>query len=105
MDNELRDALHRVEPPEGFAERVMAKAAASASAKASADKPSRQAPPIARWAIAATILVALGGGAWYRVEERRREGEEAKRQVLASLNIAGSKLRSVQMKINHEQER
>jgi hypothetical protein len=105
MDNELRDALQRVDPPAGFAERVMAKT------KAAGDPPSLATPahpghaPLVRWALAAALLLAVSGGAWYRTETRRREGEEARRQVLASLNIAGSKLRAVQMKINHEQER
>jgi RNA polymerase sigma-70 factor (ECF subfamily) len=58
-----------------------------------------------RWAVVSTLVAAISGGLWYRAEERRRQGEEAKRQVLLSLNIAGSKLRSIEMKINRTQER
>jgi len=113
MDDELRDALRRVEPPAGFAGRVLERVrhedirlkADTAGRATGRSRVSIQASPLVRWAIAATVLAAIGGGAWYRVEEHRREGEAAKRQVLMSLNIAGSKLRSVQMKINHEQER
>jgi uncharacterized protein HemX len=83
------------------ADQVRLKAATAARSPASAG----QAPALVRWAIAATLVIAVSGGTWYGLEMRRREGEEAKRQVLMSLNIAGSKLRTVQMKINHEQER
>ena len=106
MRDELRDAFKRVEPPAGFAERVMEQARRQADqVRLKADTTRKQAPALVRWAIAATLIVAVSGGTWYGLEMRRREGEEAKRQVLMSLNIAGSKLRSVQMKINHEQER
>jgi RNA polymerase sigma-70 factor (ECF subfamily) len=58
-----------------------------------------------RWAMATILTAAIGaGGLWYRAEERRRQGEEARRQVLLSLNIAGGTLRAVAIKINHEQE-
>jgi len=119
MHDELRDALTRVEPPAGFAERVLEQVRLQKDQvrlKADTTRPSstrqsstrqlpRRLPVFTRWAMAAAIVVAVGGGTWYGLEMRRREGEEAKRMVLASLNIAGSKLRSVQMKINHEQER
>lgn len=101
MHDELRDALRRVEPPKGFADRVLQQAARDS-------QPSRQParfPGLVKLAVAATLVIAIAGGAWYRVEERRREGEEAKRQVLVSLGLAGSKLREVTMRINHQQER
>lgn len=104
MDEELRRALCRVEPPAGFADRVLQRASTKPPQAA---KPEVTMAPL-RWAIAATLVAALSGGAWYRAEERRRErheGEEAKRQVLLSLNIAGTKLRSVQLQINHGEER
>ena len=105
MHDDLRDALRRVDPPAGFADGVLRRAAQQPA------PPSR--PPVAsatqaisRLAVAATVVAMIGGGLWYRAEERRKqEGEDAKRQVLLSLNIAGSKLREVAMKINHEQER
>ena|SRR5438128_4646895 len=109
MHDDLRDALRRVDPPAGFADRVLRSAQTQpGSPKPPPSQPSaasaRQA--ISRLAVAATVVAMIGGGLWYRAEERRKqEGEDAKRQVLLSLNIAGSKLREVAMKINHEQER
>jgi len=41
---------------------------------------------------------------WFRAQEQRRaQGEEAKRQVLLSLNIASSKLRAIETKVNHQE--
>ena len=106
MHDELREALRRVEPPDGFAERVMRRAAEVPPKRAElAEAPEWHGMLVTRLAIAATLVITIGAGAWYSAEERRRDGEEAKRQVLVSLNIAGSKLRQVQMRINHEQER
>ena len=109
MDNELRDALRRVEPPAGFAERVLAQAKlvspkpaplTSLTGRAKAER-----GRLGMLAAAAALVIAIGGSAWYRAEERRRQGEEARRQVLQSLSIAGEKLRAVQMKINHQEGR
>ena len=104
MDNELRDALRRVEPPHGFAERVIAKADADVDNVRLKPDATNVAAKGWGWAVAAMLAVTIAGGLWHRADEQRR-GEEARRQVLVSLNIAGSKLRAVQMKINHEQER
>ena len=106
-DDDLRRALERVDPPEGFAKRVLQRVSPKQPKAAKADRqlPSRSVAPL-RWAIAATLVLATagGGGVWYRAEERRKEqGEEAKRQVLVSLSIAGGKLKSIETRINREE--
>jgi RNA polymerase sigma factor (sigma-70 family) len=99
VEKALRQALRAVDPPPGFAERVVQRASRS-------DVRNRFASGTwLRWATAAALVIAVSGGLWYRAEERRRtEGEEARRQVLLSLQIAGSKLNAVQMKINRRGE-
>ena len=98
LDEALREAFRQVDPPPGFADRVVRRASRG---------------PVQtfdgrgwlRWAAAAVLMIAVSGGLWYRAEERRRmEGEEARRQVLLGLQIAGSKLNAVQMKINRHEE-
>jgi len=108
-DDELQRALKRVDPPAGFTGRVLASVGRQ---EPGAPKLARPIPPRAKaaplkWAIAATIVLATigGGSVWYRAEERRKEGEEAKRQVLVSLSFAGSKLKSIEMKVNRGEER
>ncbi len=99
LDASLRRALRRVEAPDGFADRVRQRLDAPAAAR----------PPgvtAGRVALAATLVLAAAGGAWYRAEEQRREqGEQAKRQVLLSLSIAGSRLKAIELKINRGGQR
>jgi anti-sigma factor RsiW len=100
-DDGIRNALRRVEPPAGFTERVMARAR-EGNGPLSGRGPAWSAAggPMARWAAAAVLAVAVTGGVWYRAELRRQaEGEAAKRQVLLSLRIAGAKLQHVQAKV------
>jgi len=100
VEDALRRALRSVDPPAGFADRVIQRAASRAGRT---ERPVRAAVVVslARWATAAALVLAVSGGLWYRAEERRRErGEEARRQVLLSLEITGAKLRAVQMKLN-----
>ena len=102
LDDELRGALQRLRPPEGFADRVRQRVESERFAR---HHPSRATGAL-RWALAATLVVSAGGGLWYRAEEQRRvQGEEAKRQVLLSLSIAGSKLKAIEMKVNRGEER
>jgi hypothetical protein len=100
FDDQLRAALKRQDPPEGFAERVLARAQAPTATRL----PSRRAwlawlPPwprqawVAVGAVAALLLVT--SGVQY---QRRRQGELAKQQVMLALQIAGSKLNYVQQK-------
>ncbi len=104
-DDDLRRALQRVGPPEGFANRVLQRAAIQPASPKRPQAAKVGAASI-KWAIAATLVLATagGGGVWYRAEERRKEqGEEAKRQVLVSLSIAGGKLKSIETRINREE--
>jgi len=99
LDDALREAFRRVDPPPGFADRVVRRASHGPV------RTSLGTRAWLRWAAAAVLVMAVSGGLWYRAEEHRRaEGEEARRQVLLSLQIAGSKLNAVQMKINRREE-
>jgi hypothetical protein len=79
LEQELTQALARNEPSAGFDGRVRARL--------------HRRP---QWlAIAATILVMIGGGeAW-----RQHQGQVAKEQVMTALRIAGSKLNRVQVQL------
>jgi len=99
MDHELKRALRRVEPPAGFAGRVLARAANENQGR----PPSRGFRGfVAGFAAAAALAIVVSGGLRYRAEQRRQaQGEEARRQVLLSLRIAGSKLQAIQAKLNN----
>jgi hypothetical protein len=88
LDDELKSAMRREEPPPGFADRVLARVEAKR--------------PVRPWwaaAIAATVLLAAG----VEFEHQRRlraEGEQAKEQVMLALQITGSKLQIIKEKLN-----
>ena len=102
FEEELKRALRRCEPPEGFADRVLA--------RVGADRPLQVSPavipiwnrPILRWAAVAAMVLIGAGGLGYRAHEQRVEeasGQAAKQQVMLALRITGSKLRLAQKKV------
>jgi len=87
LEDELRQALRRREPPAGFAERVMARARAR-------EREQRRPRWLGwRWLAAATAVVVVAAGLHFMEERRRRlEGERAKEQVMLALELTGAKL-------------
>jgi len=104
LEDELKNALRRLEPPEDFAERTLLKISEANEALPRARFrffPMR-AP---RWAFAviALLLLAVAGAGAYRqaaLEEERRRGEEAKEQLMLALRIAAGKLQIVQARVH-----
>jgi len=80
LEQELKQALARKEPPGGFAERV----------RWSARRPRFV---MARWVAAAAALVVMTGGslAW-----REHQGRVAKEQVMTAMRITSAKLKHIQ---------
>ncbi len=107
LEQELRSALHRDDAPEGFAERVLARANAQASRPGLWERIVQSVHlPALRFATAAVLVIAaVGGSVEYRhYQQQKREGEQAKQQLLLALRITGSKLQYVQAKVNETQQ-
>jgi hypothetical protein len=89
MDNELKAALRRKEPPPGFTERVLA--------AIDRDDPTAARPPRrGHWravAAAALLVIGLGGGEAVRIAR-------AKQQMLTALHITGAKLHDARNHVN-----
>ena len=107
-DDSIRDAMRREDPPEGFAERVMARVKAEERARGvTLAERLRHAfrMPQLRWATAVAALALVAGTVEYRGEmERQAEGERARDQVMLALRITGGKLREAQQlvrKVNY----
>lgn len=82
LEDQLRRAFQRIDPPAGFAERAIARARR------------KGVPP--RWlAAAAAVLVLAGAGYAYRWHE----GQTAKREVLLALRITSAKLTHIQAQV------
>ena len=96
-ERELKEALRRVEPREGFDQRVMARIHGGP-----AKHPVRR---FTAWATAAAMTCAsLAGVAMYRQNLEERKGKEARDQLVLALRITGKKLDAVRNTINQNEE-
>lgn len=86
FERDLRKALNRRDPPEGFAENVLARAHAS----------ERSRKPHLWLAAAAIVLILVGGGVFYQQYQRAAASQRAKEQLIAGLKITGDKVRLLQ---------
>jgi hypothetical protein len=98
LEDKLRDALQRVEPPTGFSERVLARTLET--------KQNARAGPFAwrylRWGLAGALCLALvmAGIEYRQAQEERARSEAAKQQLMLALRIAGDQLQFVWSKVN-----
>jgi hypothetical protein len=100
IDEQLKRALRPCEPPEGFADRVLARVQGQTS-------PTRRSiwtlwrMPSLRWAAAAALIAVAVTGIGYQIHKRQEEAEAraAKQQVMLALRITGSKLRVAKQKV------
>lgn len=98
LEDELRNALRRKQPSEGFTERVLERAAQS--------KPGSSWFHIfighsVRWALAGSMCLILMA-AWFgyrQFHEEQLKGEAAKAQLLQALRITADKLELAQIKV------
>ncbi len=100
FEEELKKALSRVEPPDGFSARVLSSVAGKESTAARWTGPALWLQwPLLRWAGALVLMLALGSGLVYREMLRKREGEAAKKQLLVAMHIAGTQLHEAQLRV------
>ena len=101
LDEELREALRREEPPDGFTERVLARAAAQPVRPGRWERfAGRFRLPRMRWVAAVAMsLVLISGYAYHREQQRRAEGERAKQQVLLALWITAHEFQIARAKV------
>ncbi len=97
LDDELKSALRRVEPPEGFAERVLARARQEENSRATVGQWLKALfrIPAVRWALAFGLGCFLTVFAVQRYREHRQarlQGEIAGTQAKIALQIASAKL-------------
>jgi G3E family GTPase len=92
IEEELKRALNRTEPPEGFADRVMARV------------PERQTTVAIRWwyAAVAAIVALIMVLTTQQIEQRRqRQARETERQVVFALALVAEKLDHVNAKLQN----
>jgi hypothetical protein len=117
IEENLKQALNRVDPPDGFVARVMARVETqSPVVSKSFNRPDSPwlawwkyltAHPVPAGAMIFILLVALGVGYLRRPalaprsEHERMEGERARAQMVLALKITGSKLLQMQELLSH----
>jgi hypothetical protein len=103
LDDELRNALRREDPGEDFTKRVLERAAALPPKRSWRERLLAVFGPAGnRWAagaLAASLLIGVGGIEYRRQQRMRAEGEAAKAQLMVAMRIAGSKLRLAREKV------
>lgn len=93
LEQELKKALRRTDPPAGFAERVLARAAKEETKRV----PERRrfhwfGMSGLRLAVTCALcLIVAASGLMYQ-HERHEQGEQAKEQLMLALRITSSKL-------------
>lgn len=100
LEDELRKALRREDPPNGFAAKVLARSAQAVPVKRRWLWPVLFETRSLRWAAAVLCVVLAGASIEYWKEQKERaRGEAAKSQLMLALRITGSKIQLVQQKI------
>lgn len=97
LENELRHAMRREEPPEGFVERVLTRAAETKRGS----RNSIFARPGLRWALAGAmcLMFALAGIEYRQARLEQARGEAAKTQLMIALRITADKLHLAQERV------
>ena len=96
FEDDLKQALRRVDPPEGFERRLFARLAAAVPPSA---RPREH--RVAAWAVAAGLIFAsFGGVTVYRQYQQQRRALDARDQLLLALRVTGQKLDEVRKHIN-----
>ena len=92
FEQELAQAMRAVDPPEGFADRVMARAQSPAPAQAKVVRMQPRARPWIGGAIAAVLLAGVFVADEVHVRRQRERGELAQQQFEAGLRITDEAL-------------
>ena len=103
LGDDLKMALRRKEPPEGFASRVLARASGPVQAPPSWWQYLMVLvhPPRVQW-VALSLIVSFmipAAGVYRKERQARAEGERAKEQLVFAMRMTGNKLHRVHQKV------
>lgn len=110
LENELRAALRRPEPPPGFTNRVLARIARLPAPQAGRWQGVLSLFRVSklRWAAASVVIclvMTIGVAQYRRAEHERAKGEAAKVQLMQALQIASTKLNVALKKVQETDRR
>lgn len=104
LDDELKNALRREAPPEGFEARLMARLASEPKREMGLARwfklPDLRMPLMTRLAFSAALcLMVVAGVRFERERQERVEGEAAKAKLMQALRVTGTQLQAVHEKV------
>lgn len=104
LNDELRRALGREDPPIGFEARLMARLSSESRRETGFARwfrfPRLRLPLMTRLAFTAVVcLVVVAGVQLERQRQERIEGEAAKEKLMQALRVTGTELQSVREKV------
>ena len=104
LEDELRNALRREEPPAGFEARLMARLAQEPERKTGLARwlrlPEMRLPLMTQVAFAAALCLVVVAGVRYERDRRERvEGLAAKAKLMQALRVTGTQLQAVREKV------
>lgn len=99
FEQELTEAMRPVDPPEGFAERVLARAQTSEAPRARVLVMPRRLPSWASGAVAAALLVGAFFGEQVHLRHQREQAEMARQQFDAAMQITGQTLEQARQQL------
>ena len=92
LENRLREALQPVEPPQGFADRVLAQVHAQPRPIATARAHRRRFRLWLPAALAATVVASLLGVHFWQQKTEQEAGLQARQQLIEALRVTSEKL-------------
>lgn len=106
IEEQLKRALARQEPPQGFTERVLERLK-ERPPRRRVNTRGRWLHRVFAWRLAPVMaaLLLLSGGFIYREHEREVSGLAAKQKLLTALQIAGSKLHETRQHVLEFQDK
>jgi hypothetical protein len=99
FEQELKQAMRAVDPPEGFAERVLVRAKAKEQSRARVLTMPRRLRAWAGGAIAAAVLVGAFTGEEVHLRRQREQAELAQRQFETAMRITDRTLEHVRQQL------
>jgi len=99
LEDDLRAALRRQEPPADFAERVLARLNQAPEPSWRERLSVLMHPPRVQWVAVAVMVSILLPTAAVQYRKDMEKGERAKQQLLFAMHVAGNRLHQAQKKV------
>ncbi len=102
LEDDLKAALRREEPPADFADRVLARLNQPPQPTWWERFSVLMRPPRLQWvalSVMVSVLIPFGAVQYHKEREYRAQGERARQQLLFAVRVAGARLHRAQQKV------